>query len=154
MIFNKTSDRKKSNILLLTATITPPAGVPLLHRANPQDRLQDYERALNFYLPLLNRCIDSIVFAENSNSDISTLQNMVARSGFTERVEFLVFDGLDHPSIYGRAYGEFKLNDYVMNNSQIINRATHTARRSFYRLDGAAYTKYQDCTTVEADSSN
>ena len=120
MIFNKASQSKQSNILLLTATITPPAGVPLLHRANPHDRLQDYERALKFYLQLLNRSIDSIVFAENSNSDVSTLQNMVAQSGFTERVEFIVFDGLDHPPIYGRAYGEFKLNDYGQEHSQIL----------------------------------
>ena len=136
MIFNKTSERKQSNILLLTATITPPAGVPLLQRANPHDRLQDYERALKFYLPLLNRCIDSIIFAENSNSDVSVLQNMVARSGFTERVEFLVFDGLDHPPIYGRAYGEFKLNDYVMNNSQIINSPTQNKEILVWKVTG------------------
>ena len=92
MTFNKASQSKQSNILLLTATITPPAGVPLLQRANPQDRLQDYERALKFYLQLLNGCIDSIVFAENYNSDVSVLRNIVAQSGFTERVEFIVFD--------------------------------------------------------------
>jgi hypothetical protein len=130
------SQSKQSNILLLTATITPPLGVPLLQRANPHDRLQDYERALKFYLPLLNRCIDSIVFAENSNSDVSTLQNIVAQAGFTERVEFLCFDGLDYPPIYGRAYGEFKLNDYVMDHSQIINSQTQYREIIVWKVTG------------------
>ena len=144
MTFNKASQSKQSNILLLTATITPPAGAPLLHRANPHDRLQDYERALKFYLQLLNRSIDSIVFAENSNSDVSTLQNMVAQSGFTERVEFLVFDGLDHPPIYGRAYGEFKLNDYVMNNSQIINSPIQNKEILVWKVTGRYIVKNLD----------
>ena len=95
--------------------------MPLLQRADPHDRLQDYEKALKFYLPLLSQCIDSIVFAENSNSDISVLRGIIAQAGVTERVEFLVFDGLDHPPIYGRAYGELKLINYVMNHSLIIN---------------------------------
>lgn len=144
MIFKKNSQGKQSNILLMTATITPPAGVPLLQRANPQDRLQDYQRALKFYLQLLNGSIDSIVFAENSNSDVSALQNMVAQSGFTERVEFIVFDGLDHPPIYGRAYGEFKLNDYVMNNSQIINSPTQNKEILVWKVTGRYIVKNLD----------
>jgi hypothetical protein len=112
---------KQSNILLLTATITPPAGVPLLQRSNPQERLQDYEKALKFYLTLLNQSLDAIVFAENSASDISVLRGIVEQAGITNQVEFLVFDGLDHPPNYGRAYGEFKLINYVMKHSQIIN---------------------------------
>lgn len=121
MKLNRTSESRRFNILLLTATIIPPAGAPLLERTDPNDRLQDYAKALKFYLQLVNRCIDSIVFAENSNSDISVLQGLVAQAGVTDQVEFLVFEGLDHPPLYGRAYGEFKLIDYVMNHSLIIN---------------------------------
>lgn len=108
------------NILLMTATITPPSGVPELSRVNPALRLHDYGKALEFYLPLLNRCIDKIIFVENSNSDIHSLQAIVDRYGHNQEVEFIVFYGLDHPPQYGRAYGEFKLIDYAMENSTII----------------------------------
>lgn len=112
----------KFNLLLLTATITPSEGVPFLKRSDPSIRLQDYEKALKFYLPLLNKCIDSIIFAENSNSDISNLRDLVNQAGATKQVEFIVFDGLDYPPHYDRAYGEFKLIDYVMNHSQLIHK--------------------------------
>ena len=112
---------KQSNILLMTATITPRAGVPNLARTDPKVRLQDYENALKFYLPLLDQGVDSIVFAENSNSDISSLRNITAEYGVTDRVEFVVFDGLDYPPTYDRGYGEFKLVDYTMHHSEFIN---------------------------------
>lgn len=113
------------NILLMTATITPPLGVPELSRVNPALRLKDYEKALEFYLPLLNLCIDKIIFAENSNSNISSLQAIVDRYGLTQKVEFIVFYGLDYPPEYARAYGEFKLIDYAMANSQIIKNCSN-----------------------------
>ena len=112
---------KQCNILLMTATITPRSGVPNLARTDPKIRLQDYEKSLRFYLPLLNQGVDSIVFAENSNSDVSSLRNITAEYGFTDRVEFVVCDGLDYPPSYDRGYGEFKLVDYTMNHSEFIN---------------------------------
>jgi len=112
---------KHQNILLITATITPPSGAPNLARNNPSVRLHDYERALKFYLSLLNRCFDAIIFAENSNSDVSSLQNLVTRHGITDKVEFLTFYGLDYPPSYDRGYGEFKLVDYAMQHSKVIN---------------------------------
>ncbi|OIP78383.1 MAG: hypothetical protein AUK48_01725 [Oscillatoriales cyanobacterium CG2_30_44_21] len=118
---NESSQKQNFNVLILTATITPPSGVPLLARTDPKARLQDYEKGLQFYLQFLNKGIDAIVFAENSNSDVSTLKNIVTQSGLQDAVEFLVFDGLDYPLSHGRAYGEFKLVDYVMEHSQTIS---------------------------------
>lgn len=109
------------NVLLLTATVTPPSGVPALQRTDPAQRLRDYEDAFAFYLPMVGTTFESIVFAENSASDISSLRQMVARSGGdTSRVDFLSFYGLDHPAAYGRGYGEFKLVDHAMNNAPLL----------------------------------
>lgn len=119
---NQTLQNKPFNVLLLTATITPPEGAPLLSRTDPKSRLQDYEKALEFYLQLIGKGIDAIVFAENSNSDVSSLQNIVHQSGLEDKVEFLVFEGLDYPVNYSRAYGEFKLIDYTMAHSSTINQ--------------------------------
>ena len=106
------------NVLLLTATVTPPSGVPALQRTDPKQRLDDYREALAFYLPLVGTTFESIVFAENSASDIGALRQLVASSGAAGAVEFLSFNGLDHPAAYGRGYGEFKLVDYAMNHSR------------------------------------
>jgi hypothetical protein len=108
------------NVLLLTATITPPGGVPLLRRTDPVQRRADYEQALQFYLSLVGGPVDTVVFAENSNADISSLRTLVRRAGLADRVEFLVFDGLDHPPAYGRGYGEFKLIDHVHGNAKAL----------------------------------
>lgn len=121
--FSKHSS-KFFNILLITATITPPDGVPFLARTDPADRLKDYQKSLKFYISFLNRGIDFILFAENSNSDIGSLRQIVEQAGYQEQVEFLSFSGLDHPPSYGRAYGEFKLIDYAMAHAEIISRST------------------------------
>jgi len=119
---------KTPNILIMTATITPPADVPFLARTDPNVRIKDYEAALRFYISLLGRVLDAIVFVDNSNSDISTLQAIAQQSGVAEKVEFVVFNGLDYPSNYGRAYGEFKLLDYAMAQSQIIQQQSESAK--------------------------
>ncbi|NEP57121.1 MAG: hypothetical protein F6K31_08870 [Symploca sp. SIO2G7] len=108
------------NILLMTATITPPTGISNLKRTDPKIRIQDYEKALKFYLSLVDKGCDKIIFAENSNSDIASLRHIVQQSGKADRVEFIVFNGLDYPPHYNRGYGEFKLLDYAMENSQFI----------------------------------
>jgi hypothetical protein len=108
------------NILLLTATITPPSDAKIARR-DPTIRLKDYINALKFYLPLVTQCIDYIIFAENSNSDISCLKALVNEAKLSDKVEFIVIYGLDYPWSYGRGYGEFKLIEHVMNHSKLIN---------------------------------
>ena len=112
---------QKKQILLLTATVTPPAGSRNLTRLDPRERLDDYCRAFDFYLTLLDRSVDRIVFAENSASDITPLRNMAARRGAAGRVEFLSFYGLDYPPTYDRGYGELKLVDYAAAHSAWIH---------------------------------
>lgn len=109
------------NILLLTVTIAPLPDVPALTHKDPTIRLKDYINALKFYLPLVNQCIDYIIFAENSNSDISALKALVEAAKLSDKVEFMVCYGLDYPSHYNRGYGEFKLIEYVMNHSKLIH---------------------------------
>jgi len=110
----------KPVLLILTATITPHDNVPNLKRSNPVLRRNDYLEALRHYLELPDEVVDSIVFIENSQSDLSDLQELAAQIGKTKRVEFISFYGLDYPAHYGRAYGEFKMLDFANRNSKLL----------------------------------
>ncbi len=106
--------------VLLTATITPPDGVPALARTDPADRLEDYRRALAFYLGLPDSTIGRLVFAENSASDLSTLQRLVDGRGAGKQVELLSFFGLDYPVEHGRGVGETKLIESALSRSRTL----------------------------------
>lgn len=116
----------KPAILILTATITPPDNVPNLKRSDPLIRRKDYLEALRHYLTLPNEVVDRIVFIENSQSDLSDLKELAERLGNNKHVEFISFNGLDYPPHYGRAYGEFKMLDFGVQNSVILNSIEST----------------------------
>ncbi len=102
--------------LLLSATISPPAGVPFLARTDPKQRRDDYRRALTFYLETAE--VDGFIFADNSAQDVSDL--MAQRKHAAVRRTFLSFDGVNHPPAYGRAYGEFKLVEHAHQNAPLL----------------------------------
>ena len=107
----------------MTATITPKPDAFSLARRDPRDRLRDYELALQFYLEVLSQgFVDGIVFAENSNSDVTSLVRMTEAANQTERVEFFACYGLDYPQEYSRGYGEFMLLDRVMSESKFVRQ--------------------------------
>jgi hypothetical protein len=106
------------NILVMTATITPKSDAFLLARADPALRRGDYETALRHYLkPLSAGIFDMLIFAENSDSDLASLQTLVQETRLTDKVEFLSLYGLDYPPEYSRGYGEFLLLDRVMESA-------------------------------------
>lgn len=113
---------KTNSALLMTATITPKQGVPYLKRADPNERMQDYLGALKFYLRNLGKLYDAIVFIENSQSNLAELELMVAHFGASDVVEFISFDGLCYPPSFGKAYGEFMLLDYGIENSKFLSQ--------------------------------
>jgi hypothetical protein len=104
----------------MTATITPPAGVPALQRVDPADRLADYEGALKFYLSLPASVVDRVVFAENSDTDLGSLDRIAQEHGGGKEVELLTFDGLDYPVEHGRSVGETRLIDTALERSRLL----------------------------------
>jgi hypothetical protein len=125
---------QKPALLVLTATITPPDGVPNLKRVAPSLRRRDYIDALRFYLSLPNEVVDRIVFLENSESDLSDLQELARIEGDGKRVEFISFQGLDYPPQYGRAFGEFKMLDYGVQHSVLLK--TLDEHDCFWKVTG------------------
>ncbi|HEX7157783.1 MAG TPA: hypothetical protein VF214_02120 [Edaphobacter sp.] len=114
------------HILLMTATVTPKNATNLV-RTDPIARLNDYQWALDFYLNFIDAPLHGIVFVENSDSDVTSLRELVEARNLTERVEFLCNYGLNSYSEYGRGYGELKLLDYAMTQSTTIRNSLREA---------------------------
>ncbi|MEA3445019.1 MAG: hypothetical protein U9R19_09885 [Bacteroidota bacterium] len=112
-------------ILLMTATINPRKGEPLLKRTDPDSRRKDYEKAFLFYLDFLGKGIDHILFVENSEADLMDFKDLIPDE-LQEKVELISFYGLDYPIEHGRGFGEFKLIDYAMQNSTIVKKLNDT----------------------------
>ena len=124
----------KPAILIMTATLNPPDGVPNLKRVDHVLRRMDYMDALRFYLGLPDEVLDRIVFLENSAGDLSDLQQLAREEGKRKQVEFISFQGLDFPPAYGRAYGEFKMLDYGFQNSKLLQVLDET--ECFWKVTG------------------
>lgn len=122
-----TDGRDRVHLLLMTATITPDNS-PELARTDPALRLHDYRQALSFYLDRLglgtqDKAIDGIVFVENSDSDVSTLQALAAERGAGDRVEFIANYGKHSYPGRDRSFGEFRLLDHAMATSRLVAAA-------------------------------
>ena len=110
------------NILLLTATIRPKPQ-PELAVADPGERLNDYLRALEFYVTLLSAgVLERIVFIDNSGYDLRPLAERCP----SEQIEFLTFYDLDYPVTFHRGYGEFRLVDTAFTRSATLSALEKT----------------------------
>lgn len=107
--------------LIMTATITPPpTGVPGLGRVDPAVRMRDYLDAFEFYLGVPDRIFDRIVIADNSDSDVTPLQEMADRKGGGKEVWVTSHQGLDYDPGLGRGYGEMKLLDRIVDEYEPV----------------------------------
>jgi hypothetical protein len=105
------------NILLMTSTIRPRPNQPQLKVADPEERLAEYARALEFQCRLLERgVIDHIVYADNSGYDLAGL----AARFSSPAIQWISFYDLDYDPAYHRGYGEFRLIDRAHRDSRIL----------------------------------
>ena len=119
------------NILLLTSTIRPKPDQPHLKVSDPEQRLSDYSRTLDFQLRLLDRgVIDRIVYVDNSGYDLGTLVGRFP----SESIEWVSFYDLDYDSSYHRGYGEFRLIDHAFRASGTL--ASMNREDSVWKLTG------------------
>lgn len=111
--------RSATRTILMTATLTPPPVA--ITRADPALRLCDYSEALSFYLTMPTERFDRIVFADNSDSDLAPLLELVQRENRDKRVELLSFQANDHDPALGKAYGEFRIIDTALQASACLH---------------------------------
>lgn len=108
---------RSAAFVLMTATLSPPRGA--VARSDLATRLNDYLRALEFYLSLPKTSFDRLLFVDNSAGDIEPIETLARSTVHDKIVEIISFAGNDHPVQYGKAYGEFKLIDYGLAMSKL-----------------------------------
>lgn len=99
-------------IILLTGCIEP-KGMLQTALNDREVRKEQYINALNFYL---HKTSHSIVFVDNSNSDISYLFKTYTQSG---RLEYLSFNGNTRKD-RGKGYGECEIIQFALDHSKTI----------------------------------
>lgn len=102
-------------VLLLTGCINP-GEMPFTHLTNKDERMRQYKNAIDFYLRETDY---PIVFAENSNTDISEEYH---KDIFDGRIEFITFNGNNNKQ-KGKGYGEAYIIEYALNKSSLISKS-------------------------------
>jgi hypothetical protein len=95
--------------LVMTATVSPPAGMPDVARNDPETRLFEYKRALKFYLSASDR-IQQVVILENSGFNLTEFHDL--RDEVNVRKSFRALNTLpSYDFSRGKGYGEFMMID-------------------------------------------
>ena len=115
---------KVKTVLLMTATVQPPTGMPGSVRMDSQVRLAEYCEALSFYLTLPDSCIQGIVVLENSDADFSPMEAIYTASGSKKNIEF-IHTSSNYPPERGKGYGEFLMIDEGMSTSSMLHQAQY-----------------------------
>lgn len=103
----------RNTIILLTACVNP-NGMASTMLQEVKVRLEQYKKALHFYL--LNTDY-KILFVENTQTDFSQEFNEFINDG---RLEYLTFQGNDYDKSLGKGYGEALIIKYAFDNSALI----------------------------------
>jgi hypothetical protein len=134
-------DQPPRYLLVMTATIIPAANSGV-RRADPQLRLEDYKRALRYWLNYPHPAAERILFLENSGADLSQLRDLAAQENPRGReVEFLSLPV--HPIPEGKNYGynEMAMLDEGLAQCRLRQTTTHmiktTGRLTFPALGRA-----------------
>ena len=103
--------------ILLTACVNP-GNMSNTVLKNESERLEQYKKALHYYLIATKL---PIVFCENTNFDFSLDYQEYINNG---RLEFITFDGNNYDINKGKGFGEALIIRYAINHSRIIKHSS------------------------------
>lgn len=110
-------DRKKDSIVILMTACIDPNGMENTALQNPEIRKTQYLEAIDFYL---KRGDFDVVFCENTGMNIF---NEIASSQKYTHLEYLTFRGNDYDKQRGKSFGEARIIEYAIRNSQRLKSA-------------------------------
>lgn len=128
-------------LLVMTATITPAVNAQI-KRSSPHARLDDYKRALQFWLSYPHPAAERILFLENSGADLGELRAIAEKENPQRReVEFLSLPVHEIPAGTNYGYAEMQTLDEGLALSKLRFATTHmiktTGRLTFPALGKA-----------------
>ncbi|MBM0744686.1 hypothetical protein JOY44_24290 [Phormidium sp. CLA17] len=120
-----------NEVLLVTASINIKA-TPYVSITDKEERLLQYLIGLVSWIKLTN--IKTIVFCENTNTpyDFSKIIEFASSQG--KILEVILFQGNDGAQKYGKGYGEGKIVEYALENSQYLRDSV-----DFYKITGRLF---------------
>ena len=128
-------------LLVMTATVVPAPNAQV-KRSSPRVRLEDYKRALRFWLRYPHAAAERILFLENSGADLSELRAIAEHENPLGReVEFLSLPVHAIPPGSNYGYTEMQMLDEGLALSKLRRATTHmiktTGRLTFPALGKA-----------------
>ncbi|MGB0064600.1 MAG: hypothetical protein WBP85_09160 [Terracidiphilus sp.] len=128
-------------LLVMTATVRPAPNAQV-KRSSPQVRLDDYKRALRFWLRYPHRAAERILFLENSGADLGELRAIAEQENPSgKEVEFVSLPFHEIPPGTNYGYTEMQLLDEGLSQSKLRRSTTHmiktTGRLTFPALGKA-----------------
>lgn len=103
----------------MTATIAPSPAMGETLRSDATVRLQDYCRALRWYLALPDETIDRIVLLENSGSELAPFAELASSMGTGKQLE-LISTSADAPPELGKGYAESLMIEEGLSRSRLL----------------------------------
>lgn len=120
------------NIAVFTACIHPNG----FTEEQKKIREKQYEDSLKFYIH--NSDFDSIVFVDNSNSNLNYLKDMKKTNGFytinSKLIEYITYNWNKYTEKYNYWYSEAEIIDYAIDNSQLLDKLDDN--KSFFKVTG------------------
>ena len=111
--------------IVMTATVTPAAGIGNSVRVDPQVRLDEYLQALRYYAALPNELVAGILFLENSGCSFEAFERVKQELGAGKDIRFLSTSS-DYPAEKGKGYGEFFMLDQGIAHLRALGLAGDT----------------------------
>jgi len=115
-------------LLTMTATVTPARGAQV-RRASPEVRLEDYKRALRFWLSYEHAAAERILLLENSGADLGPLRVIAERENpRNKEVEFVSLPAKPIPAGSNYGYAEMEMLDDGLMVSRLRRSTTHLVK--------------------------
>jgi hypothetical protein len=120
--------------VLITTANNPPDGVPLLQMKDPVIRAIAAKAALYFWVA---QGVEQIVLADATETNLLTAQEEAEIDRSETRIEQIAYKQASESVINkGKGYGEGKLIEYAINNSELLARQEH-----FFKCTGKVYVR-------------
>jgi len=120
--------------VLITTANNPPSGMPFLQMTNPVARTIAAKAALYFWV---SQGIEQVVLADATGTNLLTDAEMTLLDESETRIEQINYrQASDSVLAKGKGYGEGKLIEYALGNSELLAREQY-----FFKCTGKLYVR-------------